>query len=207
MKKSQGKPIDKKVGSQRVLKRERTSLAEVRQLVSSAREGDVKARKQLLDAYSYLPLHLATLNRASATQLPQAIKVGVEALHIAIDQYQLNDPEHLTCYIRRRVNSRIKSYLEHASLPKNAKGKVQWVRVRKHKQKMDGRTEALRALGKQLRARTDAREYTIIEHRYGLNGHVPKSLGKVAELVGVSRQRVHRIECRAIARLLGDETK
>jgi DNA-directed RNA polymerase sigma subunit (sigma70/sigma32) len=66
---------------------------------------------------------------------------------------------------------------------------------------MDFRTEAFRALGKQVKMRLNAQEYAVIVHRYGLTGKARKTLDEVAELVGVSRQRVHYVECRAIRKL------
>jgi DNA-directed RNA polymerase sigma subunit (sigma70/sigma32) len=42
-------------------------------------------------------------------------------------------------------------------------------------------------------------------HRYGLKGKSRKTLDEVAELVGVSRQRVHQVESHAIKKLLDDE--
>jgi DNA-directed RNA polymerase sigma subunit (sigma70/sigma32) len=49
--------------------------------------------------------------------------------------------------------------------------------------------------------RLNAQEYAVIVHRYGLTGKARKTLDEVAELVGVSRQRVHYVECRAIRKL------
>ncbi len=201
MTKPQPQPINTQVVGKRVLKRDKISLAEVRQLVSSARGGNIKARKQLIDAYCYLPLHLATMNQASADRLADALKIGMEALHVAIDQYQLDYPEHFTGYIRRRVNCRIQSYLRLASKPIKVKRK----RLSKYKQQIDFRTETLRVLGKQVKLRLTAQEFAVIVHRYGLNGKDRKTLDEVAELVGGSRQRVHYVECRAIKKLLGDE--
>jgi RNA polymerase sigma factor (sigma-70 family) len=191
----------KKAGNPRVLKQEKASRAEVKELVSSARAGDGKARKQLIDAYSYLPLHFATTNGAAAERLSEAIKVGMEALQLAIDQYQLDAPEHFTVYVRRWINRRIQMHLRGISKPVKVKRK----RLSKYKQQMDFRIEALRALGNQVKLRLNAQEYAVIEYRYGLNGKARKTLDEVAELVGVSRQRVHHVESHAIKKLLGDE--
>ncbi len=198
---SQPKPIVKKVGGKRVLKQGKASRAEVRQLVSSARASDGKAHKQLVEAYSYLPLHFATTNGASTECFSEAIKVGMEALQLAIDQYQLDDPEHFTVYVRRWINRRIQRYLRLASLPIKVKVGVKRTRLSKYKQQMDFRTEALRALGKQVKLRLNAQQYAVIEHRYGLNGKTRKTLDAVAELVKVSRQRVQYVESHAIRKL------
>ena len=194
-------------GSPRVLKQGKASRADVSKLVSLARTGNVKARKQLVETYSYLPLHFATTNGAAAERLSEAIKVGMEALQLAIDQYQLDDPEHFTVYARRWINRRIQIHLRGISKPVKVKVEVERKQLSKDKQQMDFRTEAFRALGKQVKMRLNAQEYAVIVHRYGLTGKARKTLDEVAELVGVSRQRIHYVECRAIKKLLGDEAK
>jgi|SRR5215470_11704776 len=45
------------------------------------------------------------------------------------------------------------------------------------------------------------RETTIIAHRYGLNGTAVKSLEQVGELIGVTHERVRRLEVAALAKL------
>jgi RNA polymerase sigma factor (sigma-70 family) len=187
----------KKARSPRVLKQGKASRADVSKLVSLARTGKVKTRKQLVEAYSYLPLHLAKMNKASAKRLPEALKVGMEALQLAIDQYQLDDPEHFTIYARRWINRRIQIHLRSIGRPVKVKKK----RLSKYKQQTDFRTEALRALGRKVKSRLNAQEYAVIVHRYRLKGKSRKTLDEVAELVGVSRQRVHQVESHAIRKL------
>ena len=45
------------------------------------------------------------------------------------------------------------------------------------------------------------RETTIITERFGLNGTVPEPLEHVAETIGVTRERVRRLEQNALAKL------
>ena len=45
------------------------------------------------------------------------------------------------------------------------------------------------------------RDTTIIAHRFGLNGATPKPLEQVAELIGVTHERVRRLELAALAKL------
>jgi len=47
----------------------------------------------------------------------------------------------------------------------------------------------------------NARETTIIEHRFGLNGMAAKPLEQVGELIGVTHERVRRLELAALAKL------
>ena len=50
------------------------------------------------------------------------------------------------------------------------------------------------------------REKTIIELRFGLDGNKPKTQHEIAEMLGISRSYVSRIETRAINKL-GNEFK
>lgn len=45
------------------------------------------------------------------------------------------------------------------------------------------------------------RERTILELRFGLGGHKPKTQNEIAEMMGISRSYVSRIETKAIDKL------
>ena len=45
------------------------------------------------------------------------------------------------------------------------------------------------------------REKTIIELRFGLDGNKPKTQNQIAEMMGISRSYVSRIETKAIGKL------
>ena len=45
------------------------------------------------------------------------------------------------------------------------------------------------------------RERTILELRFGLDGHKPKTQHEIAEMMGISRSYVSRIETKAINKL------
>ena len=45
------------------------------------------------------------------------------------------------------------------------------------------------------------RERTIIELRFGLDGHKPKTQNEIASMMGISRSYVSRIETKAIEKL------
>jgi RNA polymerase primary sigma factor len=53
-------------------------------------------------------------------------------------------------------------------------------------------------------SRLSDREQDIIRLRYGLGGFTPKSLEELSQLLGVSRERVRQIECRALKKLRKD---
>ncbi len=48
------------------------------------------------------------------------------------------------------------------------------------------------------------RERTIIELRFGLDGHKPKTQNEIAEMMGISRSYVSRIETKAIGKLANE---
>ncbi|MGH9549292.1 MAG: sigma-70 family RNA polymerase sigma factor [Terriglobales bacterium] len=55
-----------------------------------------------------------------------------------------------------------------------------------------------------LLSRLSTREQDIIKLRYGLVCEAPKSLEELAQLLGVSRERIRQIECRALKKLRKD---
>lgn len=55
-----------------------------------------------------------------------------------------------------------------------------------------------------LLSRLSDREQDIIQFRYGLNCETPKSLEELSHLLGVSRERIRQIECRALKKLKKD---
>ncbi|HEY9777128.1 MAG TPA: sigma-70 family RNA polymerase sigma factor [Planktothrix sp.] len=64
-----------------------------------------------------------------------------------------------------------------------------------------------RLLSKQVNnliARLSEREQDIIKLRYGLGAETPKSLEELSQMLGVSRERVRQIECRALKKLRKD---
>ncbi len=185
------------VGS-RILKQDKVSKAATSELVAKARGGDAKARKKLVATYSYLPPHLAARYGASANQLPEAIKVGIEALHVAIDRYQLKDPEHFTIYVRRLIERRIQTYLKLKSRP----AKVRKKRLSQYQQRLAAELELIRALGDKLKKRLTKQQYKVIRYRFGIAGRTRKTLTEIGLIMGVSRAWVHRLERQAIDRLL-----
>ncbi|HEY9733506.1 MAG TPA: sigma-70 family RNA polymerase sigma factor [Drouetiella sp.] len=56
-----------------------------------------------------------------------------------------------------------------------------------------------------LLSRLSLREQDIIKLRYGLQRESPKSLEELSQLLGVSRERVRQIECRALKKLRKDD--
>ena len=45
------------------------------------------------------------------------------------------------------------------------------------------------------------REREVLEMRFGLNGEPPRTLEDIGVVIGVSRERVRQIECRALRKL------
>ena len=63
------------------------------------------------------------------------------------------------------------------------------------------RNELSRTIGKLVTGVLDERESEIIRLRYGLDGEHPKTQHDVAELCGISRSYVSRIEKKALEKL------
>ena len=59
----------------------------------------------------------------------------------------------------------------------------------------------IRKLYEKMRDTLKGREQTIVELRFGLGGNKPKTQNQIAEMMGISRSYVSRIEKKAISKL------
>ena len=59
----------------------------------------------------------------------------------------------------------------------------------------------IKLLYKKMRSVLKDRERTILELRFGLDGHKPKTQIEIAQAMGISRSYVSRIETKAIGKL------
>ncbi len=181
----------------RILKQDKVSKAATSELVAKARGGDQKSRMKLVTIYSYLPAHFALKLGVSVEQLPEVIKIGTEALHIAIERYQPNDPEHFTVYVRRWIERRVHASIKRRPMAKNVKKK----QVSQYQQRVKAQLEVILALGDQVEERLTAQQYAVIRYRFGIAGRTRKTLDEIGAILRLSRARIHRIEIGAIATL------
>jgi RNA polymerase sigma factor (sigma-70 family) len=180
-----------------ILKQEKISKAATSELVAMARGGDAKARKKLVAIYSYLPPLFTARLGASAGQSPEAMKVGVEALHAAIDRYPPDDPMHFTVYVRRWIERRIHAHLNRKTKPVKVRSKG----LSQYQQRVAAQSEVIRALGVQLKKRLTDQQYEVARYRFGIGGQPRKTLTEIGEIMGLSRARVHQIERQAVKKL------
>ena len=59
----------------------------------------------------------------------------------------------------------------------------------------------IKLLGQKMKEILKDRERTILELRFGLGGHKPKTQNEIATMMGISRSYVSRIETKAIDKL------
>ena len=61
--------------------------------------------------------------------------------------------------------------------------------------------ETVKKLYNKMKEVLKLREKTILELRFGLNGDKPKTQSEIAQMMGISRSYVSRIETKAIGKL------
>lgn len=59
----------------------------------------------------------------------------------------------------------------------------------------------IKLLYEKMKSLLKDRERTILELRFGLDGHKPKTQNEIAKMMGISRSYVSRIETKAIGKL------
>ena len=94
---------------------------------------------------------------------------------------KLKEVKHEKC--TRKTFSKIGDYIEMPNLIQVQKDSYNWF--------------IEEGLGEVLKDR----EKTIIELRFGLDGHKPKTQHEISEMMGISRSYVSRIETKAIGKL------
>jgi RNA polymerase sporulation-specific sigma factor len=186
-----------------VRNRQKLSKSEANNLVTKAQAGDNEARETLFDRYSSLISHLIEQLDAPSTLLQKLLSAGSEALHLAIDEYKTNDPEHFTVYAHRWIRRRVHSHFQRLTQPADVKQR----RLSGYQHRVASYTDTVHALGNPLKKLLSSQEYEVIQHRFGLDGNSRKTLAQVAAVINKSRQWVSKLEHRALTKIINSSIK
>jgi DNA-directed RNA polymerase specialized sigma subunit len=183
--------------------RQKLSKAEASNLIAKAQAGGNDARKILFDHYSYLISRLIGRLDAPSTLLKKLCFAGNEALHLAIDEYKTNDPEHFTAYAHRWIRRRVYSNFQRLTQPANLKQ----TRLGAAQHRVGSQTDGIHTLGNPLKSLLSSREYEVIQHRFGLDGNNRKTLAQIAALMKKNRQWVGKLERQALTKIINSSIK
>ena len=171
------------------------------------KNGDEEARNILIERNLRLVAHVVKKYSNTKVEQDDLISIGTIGLIKGINSYNLEKGSKLSTYVSRCIDNEI---LMHLRSTKKLNAEV-YLNEPIGKDKDDNVVtlqEVLKMKIKKLYQKMGEilkdREKTIIELRFGLDGHKPKTQHEIAEMMGISRSYVSRIETKAINKLAGE---
>ena len=193
-----------------------TSEEETRYL-ELLKKGDEDARNLLIERNLRLVAHIVKKYSNTKIEQDDLISIGTIGLIKGINSFNTDKGSKLSTYVSRCIDNEILMYLRstkklNAEVYLNepiGKDKDDNVVTLQEVLENDERNiedevdlkMKIKLLYKKIGEVLKDREKTIIELRFGLGGHKPKTQHEIAELMGISRSYVSRIETKAIGKL------
>ena len=195
------------------------SQKEERLYLERAAAGDLDARNTLIERNLRLVAHIMKKYYAAESDQEDLISIGTIGLIKAVSSYRLEKNIKFATYASRCIENEI---LMHFRSRRKSSSDVSLSEL--IDTGSDGAALELQDvvageedLLEELSARENARllraavervlteqEKQVVSLRYGLQGHLPKKQWEVAQLLGISRSYVSRIEKRALGKIRGE---
>ena len=193
------------------------SSSEEQYYLELLKNGDEEARNILIERNLRLVAHVCKKYSTTNTDLDDLISIGTIGLIKGINSFDNSKGVKLATYVSRCIDNEILMYLR-STKKLNAEvyledpiGKdkddntvtLQEVLEndeRSIEEEVDLKFK-IKKLYKKMKEVLKDREKFIIELRFGLNGKKPKTQHEIAEMMGISRSYVSRIETKAIGKL------
>ena len=140
--------------------------------------GDEEARNMLIERNLRLVAHVAKKYSNTKVDQDDLISIGTIGLIKGVKSFSIEKGSRLSTYVSRCIDNEI---LMHLRATKKINAELY--------------------LNEKMKNILKDREKTIIELRFGLDGHKPKTQNEIAKSMGISRSYVSRIETKAINKL------
>lgn len=193
------------------------SPEEEKQYLQKLKEGDEEARNILIERNLRLVAHVCKKYASTKVEQDDLISIGTIGLIKGINSFEPSKNVKLSTYVSRCIDNEILMHLR-STKKINAEvsledpiGKdkddntvtLQDVLENNEKnieEEVDLKIKMKQLYGKMKQVLKD-REKLILELRFGLDGRKPKTQNQIAEMMGISRSYVSRIETKAIGKL------
>lgn len=181
------------------------------------KDGDEEARNILIERNLRLVAHVCKKYVYSKVEQDDLISIGTIGLIKGINSFEMSKNVKLSTYVSRCIDNEILMHLR-ATKKINAEvsledsiGKdkddntitlqdVLENNERNIEEEVDIKIK-MKKLYQKMKSILKDREKLIIEMRFGLDGSKPKTQNQIAEMMGISRSYVSRIETKAIGKL------
>ena len=193
------------------------SSEEEKKCLEQMAKGDDEARNILIERNLRLVAHVAKKYSTAKVEQEDLISIGTIGLIKGINSYNVEKGARLSTYVSRCIDNEILMHLR-ATKKINAEvylnepiGKdkddnivtLQEV-LENNERNIEDEVDIkmkIKLLYEKMKVVLKDREKTILELRFGLGGHKPKTQNEIAEMMGISRSYVSRIETKAIGKL------
>ena len=193
------------------------SSEEEKEYLELMKNGDEEARNILIERNLRLVAHICKKYSTAKTDQDALISIGTIGLIKGINSFEASKGVRLATYAARCIDNEILMYLRSAK-KLNAEvyledpiGKdkddntvtLQEV-IENDERSIEDEVDLkfkIKKLYQKMKEVLKDREKSIVELRFGLNGKKPKTQHEIAEMMGISRSYVSRIETKAIGKL------
>jgi len=193
------------------------SSEEEKQILERLKQGDDEARNILIERNLRLVAHVARKYSNSNVDQDDLISIGTIGLIKGINNFDVEKGSRLSTYVSRCIDNEILMHLRatkklgaevalNEPIGKDKDDNVVTLEevleadIRGVDEVIDLKMK-IKKLYEKIKSVLKDREKMIIELRFGLNGSKPKTQNEIAEMIGISRSYVSRIETKAIGKL------
>ena len=193
------------------------SAEDERKYLELMKSGDEEARNILIERNLRLVAHICKKYSTAKAEQEDLISIGTIGLIKGINSFESSKGVRLATYVARCIDNEIlmhlrstkklnaEVYLEEPIGKDKDDNTVTLQEVLENDEKSIEEEVDLKfkikKLYKKMKEVLKDREKFIIELRFGLNGTKPKTQHEIAEMMGISRSYVSRIETKAIGKL------
>ena len=186
------------------------------------KSGDEEARNILIERNLRLVAHVVKKYANIKVEQDDLISIGTIGLIKGINSFNVEKGSKLSTYVSRCIDNEILMYLRSTKklnaevylnepIGKDKDDNVVTLQevLENNDRNIEEEVDLKMKIKKLYKKRGEVlkdRERTIIELRFGLDGRKPKTQHEIADLMGISRSYVSRIETKAIGKL-GKEFK
>ena len=193
------------------------SAEEEQKCIQKLKEGDEEARNILIEKNLRLVAHVCKKYSNSNVDQDDLISIGTIGLIKGINSFNADKGARLSTYVSRCIDNEILMYFRatkklgaevylNEPIGKDKDDNV--ITLQEVLENDDKSVEdsvdlkmKIKVLYEKMKTILKDRERSILELRFGLDGHKPKTQIEIAEQMGISRSYVSRIETKAIYKL------
>ncbi len=190
---------------------------EERNCLEQMAKGDDEARNILIERNLRLVAHVAKKYSTTKVEQDDLISIGTVGLIKGINSFKVEKGARLSTYVSRCIDNEILMHLRatkklgaevylNEPIGKDKDDNVVTLQeiLENNERNIEDEVDIkmkIKLLCQKMKDVLKDRERTILELRFGLGGHKPKTQNEIASMMGISRSYVSRIETKAIDKL------